>query len=217
MSAQPKVSLRKDRRAPSIFLCLVPIVLGCLSLIVFADTDITHVIPTLLNLGPLDWESVGAALFCGAIIGWERQLRNKPIDMRTSMLVTLGTYIFVAISLSMANTIEVGNGTLVTDPSRIVGQIVSGVGFLGAGVMFTRKGNVNGVTSAATIWLLAAIGVCIGAGSIDTAIKIAMLGTVVLILVDSFDDVLSDVTKRLFHHKSQYEGQLHPSNRKLPK
>jgi putative Mg2+ transporter-C (MgtC) family protein len=204
----------KDRRMPSIFLSVVPIVLGSIALIAFTDTDFSHLIQTLASLGPLDWKSVGASLFCGGVLGWERQLRNKPIGMRTAMLVTLGTYIFVSISLYMARTMTFGDSTLVTDPSRIVGQIVSGVGFLGAGVMFTRKGSVTGVTSAATIWLLAAIGVCIGAGAIDTAIKVSMLGAVVLILVDSFDDILADATKRLFHHKSRYAGQLRRPRRR---
>ena len=214
MSDLPEVSV-KDRRMPSIFLAIVPIVLGGLALLGFTDTKFDNLISTLLSLDSLDWQSVGAALFCGGILGWERQLRNKPIGMRTAMLVTLGTYIFVAISLDMAQNITMPNGTLVSDPSRIIGQIVSGVGFLGAGVMFTRKGSVTGVTSAATIWLLSAIGVCVGAGAIDTAIKISMLGAVVLIVVDSFDDILADITKRAFHHKSQYSGELKPTKRRV--
>lgn len=199
----------KPKRMPSLFLTIVPLILGSLALLLFTEDSVTDLVAEIMDLGPLDWQSVFAALFCGGILGWERQLRNKPIGMRTSMLVCLGTYIFVAVSIHMAQTMNLSSSaTLVTDPSRIIGQIVSGIGFLGAGVMFTRKGSVNGVTSAATVWLLAAIGVCIGVGAITTAIKVSALGTVVLIVVDSFDDVLADLTKLAFHHKSRYDGQL---------
>lgn len=193
---------------PSIFLSVIPLALGSIALVLLSGQSIEEVWSQITELGLLSWKSVFAALFCGGILGWERQLRKKPIGMRTSMLISLGSYIFVAVSIHMANNMPMSDATIVTDPSRIIGQIVSGIGFLGAGVMFTKKGSVNGVTSAATVWLLASIGVCIGVGAIATAIKVSTLGAIILIVVDSFDDVLADATKLIFYHKSRYDGDL---------
>lgn len=207
---ETKVSIYVPKRLPSIFLFVFPLLCGTGALLFMSDKSLTDLIYGISDLGPVTWNGVGTSLFCGAILGWERQLRKKPIGIRTSMLVTLGTYLFVAVSIHTSQNLEIhsGSASLVTDPSRIIGQIVSGIGFLGAGVMFTKKGSVNGVTSAATIWLLAAVGVCIGVGAVETAIKISTLGAIILIVVDSFDDVLVDFFKVFFYHKSRYNGEL---------
>ncbi|OQY24144.1 MAG: hypothetical protein B6I37_03965 [Desulfobacteraceae bacterium 4572_35.2] len=124
-------------------------------------------IQSVLSIDPFSWSSIGAALFCGTIVGLERQVRGKPVGIRTSSLIVLGTYMFIMI------------GTVVdsdaSDPARIMGQVVTGIGFLGAGVMLTRDGVVVGVTSAATIWSLAAIGVCIAVIGELVAIKMAIV------------------------------------------
>ena len=104
-------------------------------------------------LSPLELDGILTSLLCGLIIGLERQLSGKPAGIRTSSLICLGTYIFVATGgLFIDNT----------DPSRIVGQVITGIGFIGAGVILSREGIVVGVTSAAVIWVLAGIGVLIG-------------------------------------------------------
>jgi len=131
---------------------------------------------TLVSISPYSWKAIGATVFCGTIIGLERQLRGKPVGVRTATLITLGTYIFLQSSIIITNDL--------TDPSRVIGQIITGVGFLGAGVMLARDGAVVGVTSAATIWVLAAIGVAITVGSIAAAIKFAILTVFVLYGVD---------------------------------
>jgi putative Mg2+ transporter-C (MgtC) family protein len=117
---------------------------------------------------------------CGAIIGLERQILGKPVGIRTGMLICLSTYIFVAVANAVASE--------ATDPSRVVGQIITGVGFLGAGVMMSRNGLVIGVTSAAAIWILAAIGVTIASGYHSTGIKLAILGVVVLVGVEKVEN-----------------------------
>ena len=147
----------------------------------------------LIDIQPFHWHAIGATLLCGMIIGLERQLRGKPVGIRTSSLVALGTYIFVAVSLSL--------NTAGTDPTRIIGQVVSGVGFLGAGVMLAKDGEVVGVTSAATIWVLAAIGTCIAIGYTVTGIKLALIAVAILYLVDHLEDV-SHIFTRGAH--SQY-------------
>src|SRR5688500_9804511 len=102
------------------------------------------------------WARVGMALLCGGIVGLERQLRGKPAGIRTSALICIGTSMFVYLGRQL----EGDHG----DPARVVGQVVTGIGFLGAGVIMTRNGLLTGVTSAAVIWILAAAGAAIGLG-----------------------------------------------------
>ncbi|SIS44443.1 MgtC/SapB family protein [Neptunomonas antarctica] len=134
----------------------------------------------LLSIAPYDWAAIGTAFFCGSIIGLERQLRGKPVGIRTSSLITLGTYIFLATAFQL-------HGAAV-DPSRVIGQVITGIGFLGAGVMLAKNGAVVGVTSAATIWMLAAIGVMISSGYLLSSVKIAVLVVVILYGVDFMED-----------------------------
>jgi putative Mg2+ transporter-C (MgtC) family protein len=133
----------------------------------------------LLSISPFTWHAIGISLLSGTIIGLERQLKGKPVGIRTSSLIVMGTYLFVATSLIVAND--------VTDPSRVIGQVVTGIGFLGAGVMLTKEGVVEGVTSAATIWTLAAIGVCIAVGHEAIAIKISLVVVSILYGVDMLE------------------------------
>lgn len=134
----------------------------------------------LLSIAPYDWPSIITSIFCGTIIGLERQLRGKPVGIRTSSLITLGTYIFVHSALVLSND--------ATDPSRVVGQVITGIGFLGAGVMLAKDGAVVGVTSAATIWVLAAVGVCISIGSLLAAIKLSLISVAILYGVDLLEN-----------------------------
>lgn len=146
----------------------------------------------IISIAPFEWQAVGTAVLCGAIIGLERQVRGKPVGIRTSALITLGTYIFIAASMLVS--------TAATDPSRIIGQVITGIGFLGAGVMLARDGMVLGVTSAATIWSLAAIGVCIALGYDAVAVKLSIVIVVVLVGVDNMEDY-SQVLRRGVHKK----------------
>ena len=122
---------------------------------------------------PLFWQGIGLAVLCGGIIGLERQLRGKPAGIRTSILICLGTEVFVALG-SLLSTGQTA------DPSRVVGQVVTGIGFLGAGVIMSKEGLVQGVTSAAVIWMLAAIGSAIGLGYDRAAIILAVVTVCVL-------------------------------------
>ena len=99
-----------------------------------------------------------AAMATGGIIGVERELSNKSAGLKTNMLVSIGASIYVLINLSIIA--EQGEG----DPTRIIGQIVTGIGFLGGGVILHRGANVHGLTTAATIWCSAAIGCLAGLG-----------------------------------------------------
>jgi putative Mg2+ transporter-C (MgtC) family protein len=119
------------------------------------------------------WLGVGIAAFCGIAIGFERELRRKPAGMRTSALVAVGTYLFVSLSTTL--TAQAG------DPTRVLGQVVTGIGFLGAGVILTQKDWIKGVTSAAVIWNLAAIGAAVGVGRPGAAIAITLVTLTVLV------------------------------------
>lgn len=126
-----------------------------------------------LTIAPLKWGAIFTVLTCGAIIGVERQLSGKPAGIRTSCLISLGTYIFVASGLGLTG----GQA----DPARVIGQVVTGIGFLGAGVMMARDGAVIGVTSAATIWVLAAIAVQAGLDHYWAAIVLSLLTVGILV------------------------------------
>ena len=149
---------------------------------------------SLFDIYPLTWQGLLCCFLSGAIVGLERQLRGKPVGVRTSTLICTGTYIFVAISHCVA--------TGVTDPSRIIGQVVTGIGFLGAGVILTRQGVVVGVTSASAIWVLAAIGVVIGLGFPWLGVKLAVLTVIVLVGVDLLETQFESL-QRGVHSKSQ--------------
>jgi putative Mg2+ transporter-C (MgtC) family protein len=118
------------------------------------------------------WLGVLVSAICGAIIGLERQLRGKPAGIRTSMLICFGTMVFVRLGTIVSS--ETG------DPTRVLGQVVTGVGFIGAGLMLAREGLVRGVTSAAVIWTLAAIGALVGFRMYGTALALSVLVVVVL-------------------------------------
>ena len=125
------------------------------------------------------WTRVGVTLLCGGIVGLERQLRGKPAGIRTSSLICLGTTLFVYLGLDMRS--EHG------DPTRVLGQVVTGIGFLGAGVIMTRNGLLTGVTSAAVIWLLAAVGSAVGLGRYGAALALAVVSVAVLVGVEKLE------------------------------
>ena len=130
----------------------------------------------LLNPGTTEfWIRLLAAVACGTIVGLERQLRGKPAGIRTCTLICLGTHFFVVLGTSFAGP---------ADPTRVLGQVVTGIGFLGAGVILTREGLVIGVTSAAVIWLLAAIGGMIALGYVAGALTVSFVAVFILVGVE---------------------------------
>lgn len=145
-----------------------------------------------IEIEPFEWPSIGAALFCGGVIGLERQLRGKPVGIRTASMITLGTYMFLATSYLLASN--------QMDPSRVVGQVITGIGFLGAGVMLARDGAVVGVTSAATIWVLAALGVMVASGHLAVAIKLSLLVVLLLWGVDFLERHVTSLGRGVHAH-----------------
>lgn len=113
---------------------------------------------------PFDFEliiKILIAAFFGAFIGIDRQLHNKPAGTRTLMLLCVGSALLGGISVSIGQLYGADNRT---DPTRLMAQIITGIGFLGAGVILKENNRISGVTTAATIWITAAIGISVGAG-----------------------------------------------------
>ena len=125
---------------------------------------------------PEDVLSIVLATVLGASIGLERELSGKAAGLRTNVLICLGAAVFTIISKRM---VEGTDGSLV----RIAAQIVTGVGFLGAGAVIQDRRGVHGLTTAATIWLVASIGMACGAGFYKLACMSALLAIIVLVVV----------------------------------
>jgi putative Mg2+ transporter-C (MgtC) family protein len=98
------------------------------------------------------------SIVLGGAVGLERELRGKAAGLRTNVLICVGSALFTWLSVEIAGPYG--------DPGRIAAQIVTGVGFIGAGTILHSRGHISGLTSAATIWLVAAIGVAVGAGAV---------------------------------------------------
>lgn len=116
--------------------------------------------------------SMLVAVVLGALIGLEREVSGKAVGLRTNILICLGASIFTIVSIRMGMTFG-------GSPERMAAQIVGGIGFLGAGAIIRDRGTVQGATTAATIWLVASLGVACGAGFF----VIAILGTVLALLI----------------------------------
>ena len=141
-----------------------------------STADLTHILPAFLL-------RCFVAVLCGGIIGIERELKKKPAGFRTNILICLGSTIYMAIGILFP--------TPNVDPTRIAAQVVTGIGFLGAGCIIQSGNHVRGLTSAATIWVVAAIGLVCGAGFPLLAIVASII--VVLTLA-----VLQRVEQRFF-------------------
>ena len=119
--------------------------------------EFRSVIPIIVDFVP----KALLAIACGGLVGVEREMRRKPAGFRTNILICLGSMLFMWLSIRVAATFSSDSPG---DPARIAAQVVTGIGFLGAGAIIQSRGYVRGLTSAAMIWVVAAIGMAIGAG-----------------------------------------------------
>lgn len=149
------------------------------------------------------WIPIGfkvvVSILCGGLIGLEREIKHKPAGLRTNILICLGATLFTTLSVLMAELAAPGHPG---DPARIAAQVVSGIGFLGGGMIMQSGGNVSGLTSAATVWVVAAIGLCIGLGYPITA----SIFTVTVFCTLYF---LSKVDNKIFGKLHSYETKIH--------
>lgn len=124
----------------------------------------------------MEWECIlrlVAAILAGSLIGLERELHDKPAGFRTNILICFGAALFTVLSIDMV-------GDAYSDRTRVAAQIVTGVGFLGAGAIVHFKGTVLGLTTAATIWAVASVGMAFGAGEYLIGVVAAILTASVL-------------------------------------
>lgn len=129
---------------------------------------------------------LGALL--GSIIGWERERRAWTAGLRTHMMVCLGSSLIMIVSAFGFSDI-LGTKAVVLDPSRIAAQVVSGIGFLGAGtILFLRSEVVKGLTTAAGLWTVAAIGLAVGGGLYIPALSATLIAFVILMLFKPFEE-----------------------------
>ncbi|HEV2130833.1 MAG TPA: MgtC/SapB family protein [Longimicrobiaceae bacterium] len=119
------------------------------------------------------------AAVLGGVIGLERELSGKPAGLRTNLLICVGAALLMELSIGVAALANLPNeqagAVFRADPARIAAQIVSGIGFLGAGTILQARGNIIGLTTAATIWVVAAIGMAVGAQAYVEAIGATIL------------------------------------------
>jgi putative Mg2+ transporter-C (MgtC) family protein len=125
--------------------------------------------------------SLGVVL--GGAIGLERELQRKAAGLRTNILICVGAVLFTELSIAMSSA----SG----DPARIAAQIVTGVGFLGAGTIIQGRGIVTGLTTAATMWLVAAIGMAVGFGALLEATGATLLVLLVLSVLRPIERVIA--------------------------
>lgn len=133
------------------------------------------------------------AILCGGAIGFERELSRKAAGLRTNVLICMGSALLMIVSR------HIGGGAPYTDPARLVAQVITGIGFLGAGVILQARGSVTGLTTAATIFVVAAVGIAIGDGMFGVAILSTSLIIIVLVALRRVERFIIR-RQRMFHY-----------------
>ncbi len=141
---------------------------------------------TFLELAKYFLPKVFFAIVCGGLVGLERELKNKPAGIKTNILICLGSTLYTSVSVLISTNLS-AQGHF-GDPARVAAQIVSGIGFLGGGTIIQARGTILGLTTAATIWVVAALGISIGIGHTDIAVVCAIIVIAVLLATSWFED-----------------------------
>lgn len=128
---------------------------------------------------------VAAAL--GAVLGFEREWRQKYAGLRTNILIAIGATLFTVMSIDLAASTG-------GDPTRVAAQIVTGIGFLGAGAIMRTGDGIRGLTTASMIWVNAAIGVAVGGGEFRLALITTAVALIVLVALDPVERLIDRMT-----------------------
>lgn len=133
------------------------------------------------------------AAILGAVIGLEREIHGRPAGFRTHLLVSLGSCLYVITSIHFYTIYGNFSGTVApgVDPGRVAAQVVAGIGFLGAGAIIREKSSVRGLTTAACLWVAAAIGVACGIGLFGISLLVTLMSLVSLLLLKRVEAMLS--------------------------
>ena len=142
-------------------------------------------LPLASSIPSLSWPEVlgrlALAAALGAVLGFERELREREAGLRTHLLVSLGSALFTIVSAyGFREFLTSGQSVVRADPTRIAAQIVTGIGFLGAGAIIRQGLSIRGLTTAATLWVVAAIGLAAGAGYYSGAVITTIVALVAL-------------------------------------
>ena len=146
-----------------------------------------------------DVVSLLLAVFLGSAIGLEREISGKSAGLRTNVLICLGAAVFTIISKNLGGASD--------SATRIAAQIVTGVGFLGAGAIIRDRGGVHGLTTAATIWLVASVGLACGAGYYATALIATLIAVIVLVGLGHIAGSLEDYLKKHRYGKNSKDNE----------
>ena len=150
--------------------------------------DLARVLPVFLV-------RCGVAAVCGGMIGIERELKDKPAGFRTNILICLGASIYMAIGLLVpADQV---------DPTRIAAQVVTGIGFIGAGCIIQSGQHIRGLTTAATIWVVAAIGIVSGAGYPVLAFIASLMVIITLAALRRVESRFFEAPRRDDEHRAE--------------
>lgn len=150
------------------------------------------------------------AIFLGGMVGYNRQREDKPAGMRTFILVCMGTTLLTIISKNYHHYIEISERTTL-EPITLAAYSIMGIGFLGGGVIFHKKDKVEGITTAASLWLVAAIGVAIGFGFYFLASFVTLAEFIIIGIVWRYSDRLRKPNQKktlLKHHSIRNEDSL---------
>jgi putative Mg2+ transporter-C (MgtC) family protein len=146
-------------------------------------------VPEMVGLGAKQFIDLGCAFLLSAGIGLEREIRHKSAGLRTYALVGTSAALFLLISKYGFMDV-LANDRVVLDPSRVAAQIVTGIGFIGAGLIFVRGDRVNGLTTAATVWLVTGVGMACGADLLLLALAATLVYFVVALVFPLIERVL---------------------------
>jgi putative Mg2+ transporter-C (MgtC) family protein len=130
-----------------------------------------------------------AAVMVGAVVGFDRELRNKPAGLRTHILVSLAAALFTLITFELHHSVVSNNARTTADPIRIIEAVTAGVAFLAAGAIIQSRGNVRGLTTGANMWLAGALGVACGAGDYLLAIFGTIFALIVLVVLGRLEQI----------------------------
>lgn len=141
--------------------------------------DLTETLTVILRLF--------LAALMGGLVGLERESVNRPAGLRTHVLVCVGSALVMMVSMDMFN---IYRGVADADPGRIAAQVVSGIGFLGAGTIMREGVNIRGLTTAASLWVVAGVGLAVGAGFYVPAVTTVLIVLCTLVLLSRFEGLL---------------------------
>ena len=151
---------------------------------------------------------LAAAIVCGAILGWEREAQNKPAGLRTHMMVALGSAAFTLITLKIFEAAQQTTSQHVSaDPLSVVSGVIGGIGFLGAGSIIQSRRSVQGITTAAAIWVVGAVGIACGIGYYSVAVLTVAFAVVVLLGIGLLEHTIS---KKLVDDKQAAKPDVEP-------